>query len=183
MPACDPSQCSGCCDALGQCQPGDTIAACGTGGDRCSACAVHRICKADRTCGVDPNSYWHVQPVYAAISPVDDANEPWDLGDPPGSDPDVVAEVWCPGESTPQRSEEVSDTLAPVWTSGGCTARAGDLLAEGLSMRLTDVDVLSDDTILERTSITIIEDELGSAQTWTFQNALVSEIAFEFQPR
>ncbi|MBL9037882.1 MAG: hypothetical protein JNG84_05135 [Archangium sp.] len=42
--ACDVMTCSGCCDALGACQPGDQLAACGTVGGLCSACADSQRC-------------------------------------------------------------------------------------------------------------------------------------------
>src|SRR5262245_30647318 len=39
LPTCSPSICAGCCDARGICQPGNTIGACGTGGQPCATCA------------------------------------------------------------------------------------------------------------------------------------------------
>src|SRR5690349_10768709 len=44
-PVCDASTCStGCCDAMGGCQPGDTQLACGASGAECRACASNARC-------------------------------------------------------------------------------------------------------------------------------------------
>jgi hypothetical protein len=42
--ACDPSTCTGCCDAKGECQTGTTAAACGSGGVTCAACSGAQQC-------------------------------------------------------------------------------------------------------------------------------------------
>jgi C2 domain len=49
---CNASTCaSGCCDATGQCQPGNTPGACGTGGAACSACSSTQGCVSGKcTC-------------------------------------------------------------------------------------------------------------------------------------
>lgn len=47
---------SGCCDGAGACQAGDTLAACGRGGEACIACAGDTVCRADgqgETCRVN----------------------------------------------------------------------------------------------------------------------------------
>ncbi len=36
---CSAATCSGCCDATGQCQGGNSLTACGTSGNQCTACA------------------------------------------------------------------------------------------------------------------------------------------------
>jgi hypothetical protein len=41
---CGPSNCPGCCDSNGVCQPGGMIAACGTGGLSCDVCTNQEIC-------------------------------------------------------------------------------------------------------------------------------------------
>jgi C2 domain len=43
-PACDTSNCPGCCDATGACVPGDAQAACGHAGKTCSACDAATAC-------------------------------------------------------------------------------------------------------------------------------------------
>ncbi|MFZ5443160.1 MAG: hypothetical protein ACOZQL_24340 [Myxococcota bacterium] len=43
---CSPSNCLGCCDANGICNPGSTASACGFGGATCSACTAGLICSA-----------------------------------------------------------------------------------------------------------------------------------------
>lgn len=43
-PSCGPSNCSGCCDAAGKCQPGDVNAACGEDGVECAACSSPAKC-------------------------------------------------------------------------------------------------------------------------------------------
>lgn len=49
--ACRPSNCSGCCDGAGQCQPGLEPATCGIQGNRCVACEAGLSCNAG-ACGV-----------------------------------------------------------------------------------------------------------------------------------
>ena len=39
------------------------------------------------------------------------------------------------------------ESYTPTWTSGGCTAKASQLLANGWGFRLWDSDVSSNDTI------------------------------------
>jgi hypothetical protein len=40
---------TGCCDATGQCQPGDTITQCGNGGEACQSCPVLGFATCDAT--------------------------------------------------------------------------------------------------------------------------------------
>ena len=47
---CDSTSCAtGCCDVSGQCQPGDTAASCGTGGQQCASC-LGGTCSALKAC-------------------------------------------------------------------------------------------------------------------------------------
>lgn len=41
---CDPATCSGCCDHLGNCQPGTAIGLCGSGGVSCTVCTTSVAC-------------------------------------------------------------------------------------------------------------------------------------------
>src|SRR5690242_2259925 len=45
-PACDVSNCNGCCDSKGVCQSGITQSACGTRGSTCTACSLNETCSA-----------------------------------------------------------------------------------------------------------------------------------------
>ncbi len=49
--ACGPSQCNGCCDASGVCQPGTSTSACGKSGNACDTCVGVQVCGATATCG------------------------------------------------------------------------------------------------------------------------------------
>ena len=40
---CTPSNCLGCCDSSGQCLPGTSASACGSGGNVCSPCLVCQL--------------------------------------------------------------------------------------------------------------------------------------------
>ena len=180
---CDPSSCAGCCSVTGECLPGTTAAACGSDGLQCATCGLNRICKTDRTCGVDPNSYWHVRPAYAVIAATDAVGEAWDIGSAPTDAPDAVSVLWCPGAAQSTESEEIPDSYGPIWQDGGCTARAGDLLAEGFSFLVKDVDVLSDDYVCERLVAPVVEDDLGSLRAYSIQSSPLLEMGFEFQAR
>ncbi len=42
---CNPGNCSGCCDAMGQCQVGITQRICGSGGNSCDVCVSSQVCE------------------------------------------------------------------------------------------------------------------------------------------
>lgn len=42
---CGPANCSGCCDAMGICQPGSSMQACGAHGLVCASCPTKTICE------------------------------------------------------------------------------------------------------------------------------------------
>jgi hypothetical protein len=140
---CSASNCTGCC-FNNTCQTGTTASACGKAGAACVACGSAQVCKTDQTCGVDPNSVWRVQPVSARIASSDNGTS-WD-GD--GSAPDVFVAMLCPGSSTSTSTSEL-ESYSPTWSTGGCTARASQLLAEPWVFRLWDSDVSSNDTITD----------------------------------
>jgi hypothetical protein len=139
---CSASNCTGCC-FNNTCQTGNTASACGKAGAACVACASAQVCKTDQTCGVDPNSVWRVQPVSARITSSNNGSS-WD-GD--GSAPDVFVSMQCPGATYSSTAEVESYT--PAWSSGGCTAKASQLLAEQWVFRLWDSDFSSNDTITD----------------------------------
>ncbi|GMU61677.1 MAG: hypothetical protein AMXMBFR34_34400 [Myxococcaceae bacterium] len=150
---CGPSTCTGCC-FNGACQPGATAAGCGKNGAACAQCLANQVCRVDQTCGVDPESTWLVQPVSATIAPSNNGSS-WD-GD--GSGPDVRVSMWCPATATSGTSTaEAPDTYAPTWSSGGCTAKAKELLQAGWGLRVVDVDLVSDDTITDALTVTLTE--------------------------
>lgn len=133
--SCSAATCAGCC-FNGTCQPGNTGAACGKLGASCSSCAPSQICRTDQTCGVDPESTWRVQPTAATIAPNNNGSA-WD-GD--GSAPDPRVMMWCADSTSVSFTSEASDTFQPRWTTGGCSARAKDLLRAGWSFQIIEVD-------------------------------------------
>jgi len=152
---CSASNCVGCC-LNGACQAGTTAAGCGRNGAACVQCSTNQVCRADQACGVDPESTWRVQPVSASIASSNNGSA-WD-GD--GSGPDVKVYGWCPPfPSSASATPEASDTYQASWTSGGCTAKAKDLLASGWTFQVFDIDLVSDDTITAQLNVT-----LGEAQ-------------------
>lgn len=140
---CSASNCTGCC-FNNVCQTGTTASACGKAGTACVACGSVQVCKTDQSCGVDPNSVWRVQPVSARIASSDNGTY-WD-GD--GSAPDVFVSMLCPGSTSASSTFEM-ESYSPTWTSGGCTARASQLMAESWVFQLWDSDVSSNDTITD----------------------------------
>lgn len=153
--ACGPSNCLGCC-FNGACQPGTTATGCGKGGGACLQCSANQVCRADQACGVDPESTWLVQPVSATIASSNNGTA-WD-GD--NSGPDVKVYGWCPDTSaSATATPEASDTYTPTWSTGGCTAKAKDLLADGWGFQVIDVDLVNDDTITARLKVTLREQD------------------------
>lgn len=138
---CSAANCTGCC-FNDVCQTGNTASACGKTGAACVACGSSQVCKTDQTCGVDPNSTWRVQPVSARIA----ANNNGSSWDGEGSAPDVFVAMRCPGSDTVSSTSEM-ESYNPTWTTGGCTAKAGQLMAEQWVFQLWDSDVSSNDTI------------------------------------
>jgi hypothetical protein len=138
---CSASNCTGCC-FNNACQTGNTASACGKAGAACAACGSAQVCKTDQTCGVDPNSIWRVQPVSARVASSNNGSS-WD-GD--GSAPDVFVWMQCPGSTTSSSTPEV-ESYSPTWSTGGCTAKASQLMAEPWVFQLWDSDFSSNDTI------------------------------------
>ncbi|QRN95694.1 hypothetical protein JRI60_42690 [Archangium violaceum] len=138
---CSAANCTGCC-FNNVCQTGNTAAACGKTGVACVACGSLQVCKTDQTCGVDPSSEWLVQPVSARIT----SNNNGSSWDGEGSAPDVFVAMRCPGSDTVSSTSEM-ESYNPTWTTGGCTAKASQLLADPWVFQLWDSDVSSNDTI------------------------------------
>ena len=105
----------------------------------------------DQTCGVDPESSWLVQPTAAQIAPNNNGSA-WD-GD--GSAPDPRVFMTCADSATGTSTPEASDTYRPTWSSGGCTAKAKDLLRAGWTFHVYDIDAISDDTITSSSVVTL----------------------------
>ncbi|RKH08927.1 hypothetical protein D7V97_18100 [Corallococcus sp. CA053C] len=138
---CSASNCTGCC-FNNTCQTGNTASACGKAGATCAACGTSQVCRTDQICGVDPAGVWLVQPVSAQITAGNNGTA-WDADNSP---PDVFVELACPGMTVASITPEVQ-SYTPAWTTGGCTATAGRLLAEPWRFRLWDSDLSSNDTI------------------------------------
>lgn len=162
---CSASNCTGCC-YNGACQAGTTAAACGKNGAACVACSTNQVCRADQTCGVDPESNWVVQPTSAEIAP-DNNGSDWD-GD--GSPPDVIVNSWCPATASSGTATGEVESYTPTWTSGGCTAKAKQLLADGYAFQMWDSDAFSNDTITSPLKVTLTEENF-TAGTITLQSS------------
>lgn len=158
---CSASNCTGCC-FNNACQTGNTASACGKAGAACVACASTQVCKTDQTCGVDPNSSWRVQPTSARIASSNNGSS-WD-GD--SSAPDVFVEMRCPGSTTYTSTSEL-ESYSPTWSTGGCTAKASQLLAERWVFQLWDSDFSSNDTITDSLAFQFTEANLTTG-TVTF---------------
>lgn len=155
---CGPSNCTGCC-FNGACQPGSTAAACGKYGASCVACTTNQVCRVDQSCGVDPESTWKVQPVSAAITSTNNGSA-WD-GD--GSSPDVRVFMSCPSTAASFNGSTTEvPGYAPTWTSGGCTAKAKELLADGWGFQVFDIDLVADDTITAYLKVTLREQDFAA---------------------
>jgi hypothetical protein len=151
---CDASNCTGCC-FNNTCQTGNTASACGKAGAACVACSSAQVCKTDQTCGVDPNSVWRVQPASAQIASSNNGSS-WD-GD--GSAPDVFVAMQCPGGTSATATPEV-ESYTPTWSTGGCTAKASQLLAEPWVFQLWDSDISVNDTITDTLGFRFTEAQL-----------------------
>jgi len=151
---CSAATCTGCC-FNGVCQPGDTNAGCGKNGEACAACGGSTVCKADQTCGVDPNSMWEIQPTSGSISMMNGGSA-WDPG---GGAPDAIVTLYCPatmmnGISTPS----ATDTFNPTWNSGSCTMSAMDLMTIGVGVEVNDDDPIPpNDKIASKATIKATE--------------------------
>lgn len=158
---CNAANCTGCC-FNGACQPGSTAAACGKNAAACTACQTNQVCRVDQTCGVDPNSMWKVQPTSATIAP-NNNGATWD-GD--SSAPDVIIRLDCPpiSSSSWDSSTPEVQSYSPTWTTGGCTAKASDLLSAGFAFQAIDVDAVNDDTITSPLASTVREADFVSGQ-------------------
>lgn len=149
---CGAQNCTGCC-FNGACQTGSAATGCGKAGATCSACNSNQVCRVDQTCGVDPESTWVVQPTSAQITSNNNGSA-WD-GD--GSAPDPQVFMTCGDMTAATSTPEASDTYRPTWTTGGCSAKAKDLLRAGWSFRVYDIDAVVDDTITSSLVVTITE--------------------------
>ncbi|HYO53293.1 hypothetical protein [Archangium sp.] len=161
---CSASNCTGCC-FNNVCQTGNTASACGRAGAECAACSPNQVCKTDQTCGVDPNSVWRVQPLSARITSSNNGSS-WD-GD--GSAPDVFVWMQCPGSVSFSFTDMV-ESYTPAWTTGGCTAKASQLMAEQWVFQLWDIDFIRNDTITDALGFQFTEEHF-TAGTLTLGTA------------
>lgn len=154
-PGCTAATCAGCC-LNGACQPGNTAAACGKGAAACATCGTNQVCKAEQTCGVDPESTWTLQPTAASISTtIPGGGGTWDTM---GGAPDPFVELWCPTSAAAStRTPTVQDTFNPTWSSGGCSAKARELLQSGFGVQVWDEDATTNDAITSKGTISVSE--------------------------
>jgi hypothetical protein len=170
MTGCSASTCATGCCANGVCQPGTTSTQCGRGGIACVACSSSDTCGGAQTCSIDPSSTWLVQPTSAVIAP-DNGGVSWD----DFSDPDPELGLWCPATSTSLTIlTKVSDTLTPNWTSGGCTATAAELMADGIGFDAVDIDTFGADTIANFSAAPVSEQDLRAGTITVSHEALTS---------
>jgi hypothetical protein len=99
-----------------------------------------------------------VQPTSARIAPNNNGST-WD-GDSSAPDPKVV--MFCADQTTPTATPEASDTYQPTWNSGGCSAKAKDLLRAGWTFQVYDIDALSDDTITASLRVQLTEGDFAA---------------------
>ena len=161
--SCGPQNCSGCC-FNGSCQPGSTAAGCGKSGASCASCTANQICRVDQSCGVDPESTWVVQPTSARVAANNNGTS-WD-GD--GSAPDPRVFMTCGDMTAATSTQEASNTYQPTWSTGGCSARAKDLLRAGWTFQVFDIDAVSDDSITGSLRVTPTEADFA-AGSFTLQ--------------
>jgi hypothetical protein len=104
----------------------------------CAVCASLEVCRADQTCGIDPQSIWTVQPVSATVTTMNGTAD-WDLG---GGAPDPYVDTWCPSDAgTPSTTPVVTNSFTPTWSTGGCSTTAKELLSKGYGVDAFDDDV------------------------------------------
>lgn len=173
---CGPANCAGCCSA-GVCLGGNSASACGSGGGVCGTCSSPYVCLGGASCGVDPESVWLVQPSEASIASTDNG-EAWDSFD--GSAPDVVVTVTCPPSSNPMVGKtNAAESYTPAWSSGGCTAKAKDLLAEPVTFTLDDNDPVGVDSVTGQLSLQVTAANLANGKASYGASAGMTGITFE----
>lgn len=157
--ACNASTCPGCC-FNDVCQAGNTPAACGKAGAECNACSSWQTCSATQACNANPELIWTVQPSSATIAPNNSGSD-WDVD---VSAPDVVAQLACPpfpASGAQLTATPEAQSYSPSWTTGGCSAKASDLLAHGFNIQAWDIDAASDDPITAALNVKVTETELA----------------------
>jgi hypothetical protein len=165
--SCGPQNCGGCC--LGDaCQSGTSVSGCGAKGGLCAICRAGQICRPEsQTCGVDLESTWVVQPVSAEIQPTNPGGSAWDVGPAGVAPPDVFVTMACPGgNGVTTKTPIVPDSLAPKWTTGGCTRKAKELLGGAIQVGVKDDDrtvgVGSDEIVMPDSPLQLVEADLLS---------------------
>lgn len=153
---CGASNCAGCC-LNSVCQPGTSIAGCGSSGQMCRSCdSSYQICLPQQYCGLDLDATWSVQVLKADIQ----SNQNWGIEKKPDPDPYVIINGT--------RSSTIADTLSPIWTDANSRTSARVLLSTGISVEMWDEDappVEPDDNIAPKLSVVFSESDLrkGSA--------------------
>ena len=139
--------CDGCCDDLGECWPGDDMAACGSGGSACGICPLSHACLAG-ICALDTATKWDVWAFDGEVLSSPDGG--WDEF---GGDPDPYVEIKtyyneAEGYLLTGVSFTDDNTAFPYWNQPILfDIPAGDLLEHGLAVHLYDADLAWDDSI------------------------------------
>lgn len=140
--SCSSKNCAGCCQS-GVCQPGNTNFSCGFAGTICDICIGTDTC-GTFGCELNGEAKWLISATNATIS----ANNNGSSWDADGSPPDVFVKLTCPPSSSPTSSaSSAQESYSPHWSSGGCVAKAKDLLAQPFFWQVIDKDAAFDDPI------------------------------------
>lgn len=180
--SCSPTTCpSGCCGALNNCLAGTSNSACGKSGAVCTACLTAQACGAStRVCETpfDPNQQFTVIATSAQVS----TSTSWD----DLSDPDCGLQFYCPSSasSVTATADVRGDTSSPTWTttSGTCRLSAMQLISGGFAFSAYDEDLLSNDTITAKMTVTPTMAELLAGSKTVTGAAGLTSITFRFSP-
>ena len=94
----------------GTCQPGNTAAACGTGGGQCNTCASYEYCPSN-SCQINPDSLWTVTAVSATFDTTKADGTSWDAG---GGAPDGYVCYEEPPGTQKTCTSVVSNSFSPT---------------------------------------------------------------------
>ena len=158
---------------------GPTATQCGKRGATCSACATNDICKADQTCGLDPAATWRLW-VSSAVIASSNHGVGWDAF---GGAPDPEMALWCPSTATTYSAlmPKVDNTFTPSWSGGGCTARAGQFLADGVAFDGLEIDSSSSNEVIAHFTVTpITEADLRAGTKTVGQTDGFNSVTFRF---
>ena len=133
---------TGCCDADGQCLPGNDVSACGATQQGCGRCAADQRCLAQRCSPDAPGlSLVVVSATVTSIDPSHSGCSTWDCPGPFGhpsaqDDPDPYVRERSRG----YRTISVPNTVAPEWNEVVAVGFTADQLAQPFVFEMVDAD-------------------------------------------